>query len=576
MNVKVVHVGGKKMDYKLIVAQALKEQIGEALPIEKIVSLLENPKSAEHGDIAFPAFALAKAYRKAPQQIATELGASVTSSLVEKIEVVGPYLNFFLNKKEVSAAVLAEVLEKSGHYGDAEIGENRNVPIDMSSPNIAKPISMGHLRSTVIGNSLANILKKVGFNPIKINHLGDWGTQFGKLIVGYKLWGSEEAVKKDPIGELLNLYVRFHKEAEEKPELDNDAREWFKKLEDGDQEAQDLWKWFREESLKEFNYIYERLNITFDSFNGEAFYNDKMQEVIDLLEEKNVLTVNDGATIVDLEKYNLNPALIKKSDGATLYITRDLAAAIYRKRTYDFALSLYAVGNEQSHHFKQLKAVLKEMNYDWADDMQHIPFGLITQGGKKLSTRQGKIVLLEEVLDDAVASALEQIEEKNTDLPNKELIADQVGIGAVIFHDLKNDRLNNFDFTIEEVVRFEGETGPYVQYTRARAMSILRKSGIAGIDTTIAYSLDDAYSWDIIKLLQSYPDDVKRAYEKFEPSVIAKHAIHLAQAFNRYYANSKVLVDDAQRPARLALVQAVATILKEDLRLLGVESPDQM
>lgn len=573
---KIVHIGGKKMDYKLTVAQALKEQIGEALPIDKIVSLLENPKSADHGDIAFPAFALAKAYRKAPQQIAAELGESVKSPLVEKIEVVGPYLNFFLNKKEVSAAVLNEVLVKSGHYGDAEIGENRNVPIDMSSPNIAKPISMGHLRSTVIGNALANILKKVGFNPIKINHLGDWGTQFGKLIVGYKLWGSEEAVKKDPIGELLNLYVRFHKEAEEKPELDNDAREWFKKLEDGDQEAQELWKWFREESLKEFNYIYERLDITFDSFNGEAFYNDKMQEVIDLLEEKNVLTVNDGATIVDLEKYNLNPALIKKSDGATLYITRDLAAAIYRKRTYDFALSLYAVGNEQSHHFKQLKAVLKEMGYDWADDMYHIPFGLITQGGKKLSTRQGKIVLLEEVLDDAVASALEQIEEKNTDLPNKELIADQVGIGAVIFHDLKNDRLNNFDFTIEEVVRFEGETGPYVQYTRARAMSILRKSGLAGIDTTINYSLDDAYSWEIIKLLQSYPDDVKRAYEKFEPSVIAKHAIHLAQAFNRYYANSKVLVDDAQRPARLALVQAVATILKEDLRLLGVQSPDQM
>ena len=289
-----------------------------------------------------------------------------------------------------------------------------------------------------------------------------------------------------------------------------------------------------------------------------------------------MLTVNDGATIVDLEKYNLNPALIKKSDGATLYITRDLAAAIYRKRTYDFALSLYAVGNEQSNHFKQLKAVLKEMGYDWADDMYHIPFGLITQGGKKLSTRKGKIVLLEEVLDDAVASALEQIEEKNTDLPNKEVVADQVGIGAVIFHDLKNDRLNNFDFTIEEVVRFEGETGPYVQYTRARAMSILRKSGIAGIDTTVNYHLDDAYSWEIVKLLQSYPTDVLRAYEKFEPSVIAKHAIHLAQAFNKYYANSKVLADDAQRPARLALVQAVATILKEDLRLLGVKAPDQM
>ncbi|EDP67825.1 arginyl-tRNA synthetase [Carnobacterium sp. AT7] len=564
------------MDYKLTVAQALNEQIGDALSIDQIVNLLEKPKSVEHGDIAFPAFALAKTYRKAPQQIAIELGETVNSPIVEKIEVVGPYLNFFLNKQEVSAAVLKEVLEQGAHYGDSKIGKNRNVPIDMSSPNIAKPISMGHLRSTVIGNALANILTKVGFNPIKINHLGDWGTQFGKLIVGYKLWGSEEAVKENPIGELLRLYVKFHEEAEEKPELDDNAREWFKKLEDGDEEAQNLWKWFREESLKEFNHVYDRLNITFDSFNGEAFYNDKMQEVVDLLEEKNVLTVNDGATLVDLEKYNLNPALIKKTDGATLYITRDLAAAIYRKRTYDFALSLYAVGNEQSNHFKQLKAVLKEMGFDWADDMYHVPFGLITQGGKKLSTRKGKIVLLEEVLDDAVASALEQIEEKNSELPNKEIIADQVGIGAVIFHDLKNDRLNNFDFTIEEVVRFEGETGPYVQYTRARAMSIIRKSGLAGIDTTVNYPLDDAYSWEIIKLLQNYPADVQRAYEKFEPSVIAKHAIHLAQAFNKYYANSKVLADDAQRPARLALVQSVATILKEDLRLLGVQAPDQM
>lgn len=564
------------MDYKLTVAQALNEQIGDALSIDEIVNLLEKPKSVEHGDIAFPAFALAKTYRKAPQQIAIELGETVNSPIVEKIEVVGPYLNFFLNKQEVSAAVLKEVLEQGAHYGDSKIGKNRNVPIDMSSPNIAKPISMGHLRSTVIGNALANILTKVGFNPIKINHLGDWGTQFGKLIVGYKLWGSEEAVKENPIGELLRLYVKFHEEAEEKPELDDNAREWFKKLEDGDEEAQNLWKWFREESLKEFNHVYDRLNITFDSFNGEAFYNDKMQEVVDLLEEKNVLTVNDGATLVDLEKYNLNPALIKKTDGATLYITRDLAAAIYRKRTYDFALSLYAVGNEQSNHFKQLKAVLKEMGFDWADDMYHVPFGLITQGGKKLSTRKGKIVLLEEVLDDAVASALEQIEEKNSELPNKEIIADQVGIGAVIFHDLKNDRLNNFDFTIEEVVRFEGETGPYVQYTRARAMSIIRKSGLAGIDTTVNYPLDDAYSWEIIKLLQNYPADVQRAYEKFEPSVIAKHAIHLAQAFNKYYANSKVLADDAQRPARLALVQSVATILKEDLRLLGVQAPDQM
>lgn len=564
------------MNYKLQVAQALHEQISESMSVEDIFNLLEKPKSVEHGDVAFPAFSLAKVYRKAPQQIATELGKKVTSPIVEKVEVVGPYLNFFLNKKIISADVLQEILKQKNAYGDTNIGHGENVPIDMSSPNIAKPISLGHLRSTVIGNTLAHIVEKMGYQPIKINHLGDWGTQFGKLITAYKLWGSEEAVKENPIQELLKLYVQFHEVAEEKPELEDDAREWFKKLEDGDEEATKLWKWFKAESLKEFNRIYDKLEITFDSFNGEAFYNDKMQEVVDLLEEKNVLTVDNGATIVDLEKYNLNPALIKKSDGATLYITRDLAAAIYRKRTYDFALSLYAVGNEQSNHFKQLKAVLTEMGYDWADDMHHVPFGLITKDGKKLSTRKGKIVLLEEVLDEAVAVALKQIEAKNPDLPNKEEVANQVGIGAVVFHDLKNDRLNNFDFTIDEIVQFEGETGPYVQYSRARALSILRKAGIEEVPATDIYALDDAYSWEVIKLIQEYPETVQRAFDKLEPSVIAKHAIHLAQAFNKYYANSRVLTEDAEKPARLALVQAVAILLKEDLRILGVHSPDQM
>lgn len=564
------------MNYKLQVAQALHEQISESMSVKDIFNLLEKPKSVEHGDVAFPAFSLAKVYRKAPQQIATELGKKVTSPIVEKVEVVGPYLNFFLNKKIISADVLQEILKQKNAYGDTNIGHGENVPIDMSSPNIAKPISLGHLRSTVIGNTLAHIVEKMGYQPIKINHLGDWGTQFGKLITAYKLWGSEEAVKENPIQELLKLYVQFHEVAEEKPELEDDAREWFKKLEDGDEEATKLWKWFKAESLKEFNRIYDKLEITFDSFNGEAFYNDKMQEVVDLLEEKNVLTVDNGATIVDLEKYNLNPALIKKSDGATLYITRDLAAAIYRKRTYDFALSLYAVGNEQSNHFKQLKAVLTEMGYDWADDMHHVPFGLITKDGKKLSTRKGKIVLLEEVLDEAVAVALKQIEAKNPDLPNKEEVANQVGIGAVVFHDLKNDRLNNFDFTIDEIVQFEGETGPYVQYSRARALSILRKAGIEEVPATDIYALDDAYSWEVIKLIQEYPETVQRAFDKLEPSVIAKHAIHLAQAFNKYYANSRVLTEDAEKPARLALVQAVAILLKEDLRILGVHSPDQM
>ena len=563
------------MDYKLLVAELLQKEIGETLTTEQIFNLLEKPKSADHGDIAFPTFALAKAFRKAPQQIATDLGTKITDPLIAKIDVVGPYLNFFLNKESVSSTVLKEVLDAGTTYGNQSIGLGQTIPIDLSSPNIAKPISMGHLRSTVIGNSIANIAEKLGFKPIRINHLGDWGTQFGKLIVAYKLWGNEESVKAEPINELLRLYVKFHAEAEEKPELDDEARAWFKRLEDGDEEAVALWKWFREESLTEFNHIYKLLGIEFDSYNGEAFYNDKMDEVLDLLEEKHILTVDNGATIVDLEKYNLNPALIRKSDGATLYITRDLAAALYRHRTYNFAQSLYVVGNEQSNHFKQLKAVLKELGFDWADQMHHVPFGLITQGGKKLSTRKGKIVLLEEVLNEAVNLANQQITEKNPDLADKDTTASQVGIGAVIFHDLKNDRLNNFDFVLEEVVRFEGETGPYVQYTRARAMSILRKAADVSFDSA-SLALDDEYSWEVIKLIQEYPTTVLRAYDKLEPSVIAKHAIHLAQAFNRYYAQVKVLNDDAQKPARLALVKAVAIILKEDLRLLGVGAPDEM
>lgn len=563
------------MDYKLLVAELLQKEIGETLTTEQIFNLLEKPKSADHGDIAFPTFALAKAFRKAPQQIATDLGTKITDPLIAKIDVVGPYLNFFLNKESVSSTVLKEVLDAGTTYGNQSIGLGQTIPIDLSSPNIAKPISMGHLRSTVIGNSIANIAEKLGFKPIRINHLGDWGTQFGKLIVAYKLWGNEESVKAEPINELLRLYVKFHAEAEEKPELDDEARAWFKRLEDGDEEAVALWKWFREESLTEFNHIYKLLGIEFDSYNGEAFYNDKMDEVLDLLEEKHILTVDNGATIVDLEKYNLNPALIRKSDGATLYITRDLAAALYRHRTYNFAQSLYVVGNEQSNHFKQLKAVLKELGFDWADQMHHVPFGLITQGGKKLSTRKGKIVLLEEVLNEAVNLANQQITEKNPDLADKDTTASQVGIGAVIFHDLKNDRLNNFDFVLEEVVRFEGETGPYVQYTRARAMSILRKAADVSFDSA-SLALDDEYSWEVIKLIQEYPTTVLRAYDKLEPSVIAKHAIHLAQAFNRYYAQVKVLNDDAQKPARLALVKAITIILKEDLRLLGVGAPDEM
>ncbi|HAQ5260236.1 TPA: arginine--tRNA ligase [Enterococcus faecium] len=563
------------MNNKDLVAKAVYDAVKDDLTLEQVEQLLENPKSAEHGDVAFPAFSLAKVYRKAPQQIAADLAEKIDSANFEKIEVVGPYLNFFMNKELISKKVLQTVVKEKEHYGDSNIGNQGTVPIDMSSPNIAKPISMGHLRSTVIGNSIGFIMEKIGYQPIRINHLGDWGTQFGKLIVAYKKWGTEEAVKAEPINELLRLYVQFHEVAETEPELNEEARAWFKRLEEGDEEAIQLWQWFRDESMKEFNKIYDLLEVRFDSLNGEAFYNDKMDEIVKLLEEKHLLNEDKGAEIVDLSAYDLNPALIKKSDGATLYITRDLAAALYRKRTYDFKQSLYVVGNEQSYHFKQLKAVLKEMGFDWSDDMRHIPFGLITQGGKKLSTRKGKIVLLEEVLNEAIQSAKEQISEKNPDLENKDAVAIQVGVGAVIFHDLKNDRLNTFDFNLEEVVRFEGETGPYVQYTHARAVSLLEKAGFVPSETA-DYALNDDTSWEVVKLVQKYPETVLSAGEKYEPSVIAKHAIKLAQAFNKYYAHTKILADDEQKEARLALVYAVTVLLKEDLRLLGLHAPDKM
>lgn len=563
------------MDLKKLVANEIHRHVAEHLSEEQVYGLLEKPKHAEHGDIAFPAFSLAKVFRKAPQMIAQDLAEKIDSPAISKAEPVGPYLNFFLNKEAISAEILKEVVTQKDDYGQSDYGKGQTVPIDMSSPNIAKPMSMGHLRSTVIGNALANIVEKVGYKPVKINHLGDWGTQFGKLIVAYKKWGDVEKIEQNPIAELLKLYVHFHEVAEEQPELEDEARAWFKKLEDGDKEATELWTRFRSESLKEFMTVYDMLDIQFDSFNGEAFYNDKMDEVITLLEEKGVLTQDRGATIVDLEKYNLNPALIKKSDGATLYITRDLAAAIYRKRTYDFALSLYAVGNEQSNHFKQLKAVLKEMGYDWADDMHHIPFGLITQGGKKLSTRKGKVILLEEVLNEATSLALEQINLKNPTLENKEDVAKQVGVGAVVFHDLRNDRLNNFDFVLEEVVQFEGETGPYVQYTNARALSILRKAGVE-LDLAAPLHLADDHAWGVLKLINSFPDIIMSSFEKFEPSVIAKYSLQLSQAFNRYYANTKVLVEDEERNARLVLVKATSVILQESLRLLGVKAPERM
>ncbi|MCM0598774.1 arginine--tRNA ligase [Periweissella fabalis] len=563
------------MDNKLQVANALAAVLKDQLSVVEIQNKIEMPKTSDLGDLAFPTFMLAKALRKAPQQIAADIVAEIDQTGFEKVVATGPYVNFFLDKQLVGANILHEILTDGAAYGNNTDGEMRNVPIDMSSPNIAKPMSMGHLRSTVIGNALANILVKNGYNPVKINHLGDWGTQFGKLMVAYKMWGSEAEVKADPINTLVAYYVRFHEEAKANPELDDQGRAWFKKLEDGDEEAQQLWKWFRDESLQEFLNIYDQLEITFDSFNGEAFYNDKMDEIVNLLEDKGLLVESQGAQIVDLEKYNLPVAMIKRTDGATLYMTRDLAAAMYRKREYDFDKSFYVVGGEQREHFQQLKAVLKEAGFAWSDDIEHIPFGLITVDGKKLSTRSGRIILLQDVLDDAVKLANEQINDKNPDLANKEQVAKEVGVGAVIFHDLQNERMNSFDFNLAEVVRFEGDTGPYVQYSNARANSILRKAGNPEL-VNAELSLTDAAAWDTLKLLGEFPATVRRALNDREPSVIAKYALHLSRAYNKYYANSKILVEDNEKDARLALVQAVSIVLTESLRLLGVHAPKEM
>ncbi|MHC3767348.1 arginine--tRNA ligase [Streptococcus suis] len=562
------------MNQKQVIAERL-AAILPSLEVEAIYNLLEKPKSSEMGDIAFPAFSLAKVERKAPQAIAADIVEKLDTTGFEKVVATGPYVNFFLDKAAISHQVLTDVITEKDQYGKLNIGQGRNVTIDMSSPNIAKPFSVGHLRSTVIGDALANIHEKLGYKPIRINHLGDWGKQFGMLIVAYKLWGDKAAVEADPISELLKLYVRINAEAEEKPELDDEARQWFKKLEDGDPEAHELWQWFRDESLVEFNRIYDKLDVTFDSYNGEAFYNDKMDEGIQILEEKGLLQESKGAKIVDLESYNLPPALIMKTDGATLYITRDMATAMYRKRTYDFVKSIYVVGQEQINHFKQLKAVLKEMYFDWSDDMTHITFGLVTKDKKKLSTRKGNIILLEPTLDEAISRALTQIEAKNPDLENKEEVAHAVGVGAVKFYDLKTDRDNGYDFDLEAMVSFEGETGPYVQYAYARIQSILRKANFVP-NAENDYKLADTESWEIIKHIQNFSAVVERAGDKFDPSLIAKYAINLAQAFNKYYAHTRILDESPERDSRLALAYATGLVLKEALRLLGVKAPEKM
>ncbi|PEE41206.1 arginine--tRNA ligase [Bacillus pseudomycoides] len=562
------------MEYKIQLAKSLFEILKSELSLEQITGLIETPKQDEFGDAAFPCFMLAKQYKKAPAVIAKEITEKLDNPFFTKVKAVGPYVNVFFNRDIVSDEVLKTILAEKEEYGQGHFGREKTVVIDYSSPNIAKPFSMGHLRSTMIGNSLKHIAEKCRYEVVGINYIGDWGTQFGKLITAYKKWGNEELVKEDPIRELFKLYVHFHEEVKENPELEKEGRAWFKKLEDGDEEAVFLWNWFRHESLKEFSRIYELLGVEFTNFQGEAFYNDKMDDFVEILEDKGLLEESDGAQVVNLEKEDMPPCLIKKSDGATLYATRDLTAALYRQNTYEFDKALYVVGAEQSLHFTQFFTVLKKLGYNWVDGMAHVPFGLILKDGKKMSTRKGKVVLLEEVLEEAITLAEQNIEEKNPDLKQKEEVAKQVGVGAVIFHDLKNERMHNIEFSLEKMLKFEGETGPYVQYTHARACSILRKEN-AEFETE-AFQLNDDHSWSTIKLLNRFPQVVETAFFKNEPSHIAKYLLDVAQAFNKYYGNVRILEEDKEKESRLALVYTVTIVLKEGLRLLGMGAPEEM
>lgn len=539
--------------------------------------IIENPKERKLGDLALPCFTYAKILHKAPNVIANEIKEYLDNncSILERVDAVGGYVNIFLDKKEVADKVINKIIEQKENYGYSDLGNGKTIVIDYSSPNIAKPFGVGHLRSTVIGNALKNICKKNGYDVIGINYLGDWGTQFGKMICAYKLWGDPEKVAANPIDELKNLYVKFHEEAEKDPSLEDAGRREFKALEDGNPESLKLWKWFRDESLVEFKKTYSLLGVDdFDSWQGESFYNDKMAPVVKELEDKHLLEESEGAMIVTLDN-DLPPALIKRSDGATLYITRDLAAAIYRKKEYNFTEALYVVGNEQSLHFNQLKQVLSKMGYPWSDNIHHISFGLILQNGKKMSTRHGKSVKLQDVLEEAVSLSKEYMLNRNSSLDNIDYVSEKVGVGAVIFNDLKNYRINDIEFHLEDILKFEGETGPYIQYTYARIMSLLENK------KNIKVSFDNVtfneYEWYLIFNLYQFSDVIRRAKENYDPSEVAKYLIDLAKDFNKWYALERMIDDDIEKTeSRLLVAEATAIVIKEGMRLLGIEVLNKM
>ena len=565
------------IDFKSEIAKFVSSVI-ENLSEKEVEELIEIPPNFDMGDYAMPCFKLAKVFRKAPNIIAEELASLMKyNEYFERIENTGPYVNFFVNKEKLAESVLTDVFEKREKFGSQDMGKGRTVIVEFSSVNIAKPFSIAHIRSTVIGNSLHKIYKFLGFNSISINHLGDYGTQFGKLIVAYKKWGDKTAIEENPIPELLKIYVKFHQEAEKHPELEDEGRLWFKKLEDKNREALELWDWFRDVSLKEFKRVYNMLGIEFDSYAGESFYSDKMQDVVNEMKEKGILKESNQAQIVDLEPYNMPVALIKKSDGSTLYITRDIAAAVYRKANYDFYKNIYVVGSQQNLHFEQWIKIIELMGYDWAKDCIHVSFGMVSLEEGTMSTRKGRVVFLEDVLKKAIDKTKEIILERNPNLDDKDKVARQVGVGAVVFQELYNNRIKDYIFSWDKTLSFQGETGPYVQYTHARANSVLRKANY-GITPNVNYSiLTNQEAVDVIRLIQAFPQIVIDAMQKNEPSFITRHITNIAQAFNRFYHECPIIVDDEEtQKSRLLLVYAVKNVIKIGLGLLGIESPEKM
>ena len=568
-------------NFKLELAELLNKHIPD-FTTDEIVGMIETPANTQMGDYAFPCFRLAKVLRKAPPLIAQEIASKIEgTALIDKAESVNAYINFFINKEVYVASVLDEILDQKQEFGHSEPNSKGNVVIDYSAPNIAKPFHIGHLRSTVIGNSLYRIYEAYGYNSVGVNHLGDWGTQFGKLIVAYNNYSSQQLVEENGISELLRIYVLFHEEAEKDPSLDEQARQYFTAMENGDKESLALWKWFKEVSLSEFERVYKLLDITFDSYNGEAFYNDKMAPVIQELEDKGLLEESDGAKLVRLDDENMPPCLITKNDGSTLYATRDITAGLYRKETYDFEKAIYVTALQQNLHFAQWFEVIRKMGYEWADDLVHVPFGMVSMEGTKFSTRKGNVVLLEDILNQAIEKTKEIIEEKNPILENKDFVAEKVGIGAVIFDDMYNSIIKDIQFSWERVLNFEGETGPYVQYTHARTCSLLKKAGVDLLSAqfeNIDYGvLTDEVSVDLIKAMAQLPKVIEEAANKYEPSFVARYVIHVAQAFNKFYHDHSILGQDKKvKNARLAVVAAAKYTIESGLFLLGIHAPERM